>query len=305
MSSVCPSPSPASRMSLPDDRERHWLRSFPHPRRLIVIGGKTSLWRFDRNVVTEAIETLQRKATPRRRLGYRRDQPAHRQVLEGRGPRGAGAGRFGRGSFSSLRSTSGRSGRNPRDGRQRVDAVRRDRDRASRSDSFRLSRMPARSSCVSRASCAASRSGCATSRSSGTIFDARGLAGTVECPRAGRLDISPIKIAVDAIHAVLDREQSLRADRSSVPLLVASCPQAAARLLGKPLDHRDRLPSRPRPFWAAKSSGNGSPAWIPPLTKTVSKPMPGRAQNVGPQDCRRSPAPHRAADCPARSSAWR
>ncbi len=45
-----------------DDRERQWLRSFPHPRRLIVIGGKTSLWRFDRNVVTEAIRTLQRKA---------------------------------------------------------------------------------------------------------------------------------------------------------------------------------------------------------------------------------------------------
>src|SRR5437764_14596044 len=31
----------------PDGFEEPWLHSFAHPRRLLVIGGKTSLWRFD------------------------------------------------------------------------------------------------------------------------------------------------------------------------------------------------------------------------------------------------------------------
>ena len=45
-----------------DDQERRWLSSLPRPHRLLVIGGKTSLWRFDEAVVTRAIETLKRRA---------------------------------------------------------------------------------------------------------------------------------------------------------------------------------------------------------------------------------------------------
>ncbi len=55
---------------------------------------------------------------------------------------------------------------------------------------------------------------------------ARGLVGTVELPRAGRLDISPIKIAVDAIHAVLNREQSPRA--ALVAPVVVAVPEPLA-----------------------------------------------------------------------------
>ncbi|HEX8937122.1 MAG TPA: ELM1/GtrOC1 family putative glycosyltransferase [Sphingomicrobium sp.] len=46
----------------PDREEQAWLDRFARPRRLIVIGGKTSLWRFDADVVIDAARTLQRRA---------------------------------------------------------------------------------------------------------------------------------------------------------------------------------------------------------------------------------------------------
>lgn len=46
----------------PDKMEARWLESFAYPRRLLVIGGKTSLWRFDPSVITDSIKTLQDRA---------------------------------------------------------------------------------------------------------------------------------------------------------------------------------------------------------------------------------------------------
>ena len=46
----------------PTDAEEKWLSSFAHPRRLLVIGGKTSLWQFDEAVITESLRTLHQKA---------------------------------------------------------------------------------------------------------------------------------------------------------------------------------------------------------------------------------------------------
>jgi len=46
---------------LTKDEER-WLAASPHPRRLLVLGGKTSLWRFDPSVVTDCLRSLQRRA---------------------------------------------------------------------------------------------------------------------------------------------------------------------------------------------------------------------------------------------------
>lgn len=43
---------------LPNKLEERWLESFAHPRRLLVIGGKTSLWRFGREVITDSAEWL-------------------------------------------------------------------------------------------------------------------------------------------------------------------------------------------------------------------------------------------------------
>ena len=45
----------------PNKLEERWLQSFAHPRRLMVIGGKTSLWRFDTDVVGNAIQALKRR----------------------------------------------------------------------------------------------------------------------------------------------------------------------------------------------------------------------------------------------------
>jgi mitochondrial fission protein ELM1 len=42
--------------------EERWLQDFSRPRRLLVIGGKTSLWRFDEHVVTNALLTLKHRA---------------------------------------------------------------------------------------------------------------------------------------------------------------------------------------------------------------------------------------------------
>jgi mitochondrial fission protein ELM1 len=46
----------------PERTEWEWLQSFAEPRRLMIIGGKTSLWRFGADVVTEAARVLQRRA---------------------------------------------------------------------------------------------------------------------------------------------------------------------------------------------------------------------------------------------------
>jgi uncharacterized protein len=47
---------------IPNKFEVRWLESFAHPRRLLVIGGKTSLWRFDTDVITGAARVLQERA---------------------------------------------------------------------------------------------------------------------------------------------------------------------------------------------------------------------------------------------------
>ena len=45
----------------PNGLEERWLEQFEHPRRLMVIGGKTSLWRFGSDVVSDAAAQLKRR----------------------------------------------------------------------------------------------------------------------------------------------------------------------------------------------------------------------------------------------------
>lgn len=47
----------------PSKLEEQWLEGFSRPRRLLVIGGKTSLWRFGEDVVTNSLRTLERRAS--------------------------------------------------------------------------------------------------------------------------------------------------------------------------------------------------------------------------------------------------
>lgn len=46
----------------PSAAEEQWLAAFPRPRRLLVIGGKTSLWHFNGNLVADSLRQLQRRA---------------------------------------------------------------------------------------------------------------------------------------------------------------------------------------------------------------------------------------------------
>jgi hypothetical protein len=46
----------------PDRFEERWLQAFARPRRLLVIGGKTSLWRFEPAVVSASLKALKRRA---------------------------------------------------------------------------------------------------------------------------------------------------------------------------------------------------------------------------------------------------
>lgn len=46
----------------PDALEEAWLQAFPRPRRLLVIGGKTSLWRFETDVIGDAASRLLERA---------------------------------------------------------------------------------------------------------------------------------------------------------------------------------------------------------------------------------------------------
>jgi uncharacterized protein len=46
----------------PDRQERQWLKSFARPLRLLVIGGKTSLWCVDESLIMKAAQTLKKRA---------------------------------------------------------------------------------------------------------------------------------------------------------------------------------------------------------------------------------------------------
>ena len=60
-SSDCPSPLRCRRRQA-DPFEKRWFEGFARPRRLLVIGGKTSLWRFDPSLITDGIDVLKSHA---------------------------------------------------------------------------------------------------------------------------------------------------------------------------------------------------------------------------------------------------
>jgi mitochondrial fission protein ELM1 len=47
----------------PNELEQQWLERFPRPRRLLVIGGRTSLWRMDPKTVRDSALILRRRAS--------------------------------------------------------------------------------------------------------------------------------------------------------------------------------------------------------------------------------------------------
>jgi mitochondrial fission protein ELM1 len=193
----------------PTALERRWLEAFPHPRRLIVIGGKTSLWRFDTDVVRKAVTALQRKArseggsviavtSPRTGanvVAAARDALGEKAVVSGPFPT------YGAllhtadeihvtGDSVSMLSDAIATGKP-------VGLIPLQRDLLNellrwtgdmRGQPFRLRDL----------------------EKFWADLRARGLVGTVEAPRCGKLDISPTDIAVDAVLALTQRPLPVR-----------------------------------------------------------------------------------------------
>jgi mitochondrial fission protein ELM1 len=192
-----------------DDRERQWLQRFPHPRRLIVIGGKTSLWRFDRNVLTDAIQILQRKSAAHGGSVIAVTSPRTGRSLTAAARAALGSDALVESGFPRYAALL-----------QAADEIHVTGDSVSMLSDAVATGKPV--GLIPLKPDAAATFVRLTGQLRGRPFRVRnlekfwndlrirGLVGTVECPRAGRLDISPIKVAVDAVQAVLDCEKSLR-----------------------------------------------------------------------------------------------
>lgn len=187
----------------PSRLEAQWLEEFEKPRRLLVIGGKTSLWRFDEQVVADALTTLERRArreggsvlavasprTSRELVATAEALLPQQAVVTGNFPRygallnGADEIHVTGDSVSMLSDavTSGKPvGLIPLEPTRLANLLKwagkvrgrplRLRDLEKFWDDLR----------------------------------ARGLVGTIDEPRSGVLDVSPMEIAVAAVHATLE-----------------------------------------------------------------------------------------------------
>lgn len=186
----------------PNEIEEVWLRSFARPRRLMVIGGKTSLWRLDSDVVATAAQALLRRAeleggsviavtSPRSSpelVSAAQAVLGDQAVVTGRLPRyrallyGADEVHVTGDSVSMLSDAVGSGkpvGLIPLEPNGIAKFVRSAGN--LRGQPFRLRRLE-------------------------NFWDdlrTRGLVGTIERPRAGSLDVAPINAAVEAVRAVL------------------------------------------------------------------------------------------------------
>ena len=192
----------------PEHEEERWLQRFARPRRLIVIGGKTSLWRFDDKVVVEAAQTLQRKAE----LGGG-------SVIAVTSPRTSAS------LVSAARATLGTDsvvdGPFPRYGTllEAADEIHVTGDSVSMLSDAVASGKPvgliplepdAAAKFVAFAGDLRGRP--FRMRDLNKFWDdlrARGLVGTIEDPRVGVLEPPPVETAVAAVRAVLDSQEVL------------------------------------------------------------------------------------------------
>lgn len=210
---------------LPNDEEEQWLERFAQPRRLLVIGGKTSLWRFGNDVVLDAATQLKGRAeieggsviavtSPRTSpalIGAARAALGDEALVTGPFPRyGALLDATDEihvtGDSVSMLSDAVASGKP-------VGLIPLEPDRIQKFVRFvgELRGKPFRMRELDKF---------------WTDLRARGLVGTVDEPRCGALEVSPLHTAVEAV---------LNLEQTSVPLL-----QAAERIAP--------LPSTPEPF---------------------------------------------------------
>ncbi|HEX8839618.1 MAG TPA: ELM1/GtrOC1 family putative glycosyltransferase [Sphingomicrobium sp.] len=193
----------------PADAEKQWLAAFPRPRRLLVVGGKTSLWRFDESVIGDTLTSLQQRAsaeggsvlavtsprTGKRHLAAARSLLGEAAVVNDDFPR------YGTllnavdeihvtGDSVSMLSDAVASGKP-------VGLVPLERDLPGnfvrwaggvRGRPFRVRNL----------------------ERFWSDLQARGLVGTIEQPRSGKLEMSPTDIAVAAVRDLLDSEVPAR-----------------------------------------------------------------------------------------------
>lgn len=187
----------------PNPLEEQWLEGFSRPRRLLVIGGKTSLWRFDEQVVSNALEILERRAAIEGGSVIAVTSPrTSRQLIE------AAEARLGEQAVVS--------GNFPRYGAllNGADEIHVTGDSVSMlSDAVTSGKpvglVPLQPDALSKFLKWAGqvRGGAFRMRDLEKFWSdlqARGLVGTLEQPRSGRLDFSPIDVAVAAVRATLD-----------------------------------------------------------------------------------------------------
>ena len=187
----------------PDRFEKRWFEGFARPRRLLVIGGKTSLWRFDPSLITDSIDTLKDHAERDGGSILAVTSPRTSPELLAAAQRGLGekavvTGPFPRygallsaadeihvtGDSVSMLSDAVASGKP-------VGLIPLDPDLVASLVNLLavIRRKPLRVRDLQK------------------FWDdlrARELVGTIEQPRSGSLEVSPMETAVAAIHAVLE-----------------------------------------------------------------------------------------------------
>ena len=212
----------------PTKFEERWLSSFARPRRLLVIGGKTSLWRFDANLLSETIRILQEKCKVAGgsviAVTSPRTSPALAAAAEAvLGKAGVVTNAFPRypvllraadeihvtGDSVSMVSDAVASGKP-------VGLLRLEPDRIAKFVRLvgELRGRPFRMRELDRFWC---------------DLEARGLVGTVENPRSGTLDVFPAQTAIEAVLATLDgRSPDVAAAQFGTPTTLSGTPEAVA-----------------------------------------------------------------------------
>jgi mitochondrial fission protein ELM1 len=214
----------------PNQLEERWLQRFARPRRLVVIGGKTSLWRFDTNVVSAATQSLRRRAGLEGGsvIAVTSPRTSPELVAAAQGALGEEAvvtdsfPRYGAllaaadeihvtGDSVSMLSDAIASGKP-------VGLIPLEPDLIAR-----LVRLP--NAIMGRPF---------RMRDLDKFWDdlrARGLVGTVDDPRSGTLDFSPIDTAIAAIRAVVDDRSPDLVQPVRIPAGRATVPAAEAMTL--------------------------------------------------------------------------
>lgn len=192
----------------PEHEEVRWLESFARPRRLIVIGGKTSLWRFDDDVVINAAQILQRRAELRGGSVIAVTSPRTSNSLVSAARTALGVDSVVDGPFPRYAALL-----------EAADEIHVTGDSVSMlSDAVASGKpvglIPLEPTTAARLVAFAGdvRGRPFRMRDLNKFWDdlrARGLVGTVEDPRHGTLDASPVETAVAAVRAVLDSQAVL------------------------------------------------------------------------------------------------